>query len=152
MPENTLRIISSAFEEGEMIPRRYTCEGDNINPPLEIYNAPDGTQSIAIIMDDPDAPKGLFTHWVAWNLPPDIEVPEGREHNMNGTNSAGKAGYYGPCPPDGIHRYYFRVYALDKALLLDNGAEREVLEKEIEKHVLASGSLMGRYQRVNTVE
>lgn len=145
--DNSLLITSTAFDEGELIPRRYTCDGDNINPPLDVENMPDGTQTIALIMEDPDAPNGVFTHWTAWNLPPDISIPEGRQHTMNGTNSGGKAGYIGPCPPSGTHRYYFYVYALDAALLLSNGAERKELEKEIQKHVLASGSLMGKYER-----
>lgn len=151
MPENTsLHITSSAFEESGTIPRRYTCEGANINPPLELNNIPAGTETIAIIMDDPDAPHGTFTHWLIWNLPPDISVPEGRKHNMNGTNDADSAGYYGPCPPNGSHRYYFRVYALDTALQIDNGANRQTLEDAISGHVLANGSLMGRYEKMNS--
>jgi len=148
MPDqNQLNITSDAFIQGATIPRRYTCDGVNINPPFEVYNIPAGTQTIAIIMEDPDAPQGTFTHWLAWNLPPDISIPEGRKHQMSGINSAGTAGYYGPCPPSGVHRYYFNIYALDAALSLENGAGRAALEMEIEKHVLAAGSLMGLYQR-----
>ena len=98
-------------------------------------------------MDDPDAPNGLFTHWLAWNLPPDINVPEGRKNNMNGTNSAATVGYYGPCPPSGSHRYYFYVYALDSALNIDNGADRKQMETAMQGHVLAEGVLMGRYEK-----
>lgn len=144
-----LLITSDAFKEGENIPRRYTCEGDNINPPLEVNNMPQETQTIAIIMDDPDAPRGLYTHWIAWNLPPDISVPEGREHHMSGTNSSGKTGYYGPCPPSGIHRYFFHVYALDTALNIDNGSTRETLEDAMNGHILARGTFMGRYQKIS---
>jgi Raf kinase inhibitor-like YbhB/YbcL family protein len=149
MAIDQMTIKSSAFKEGARLPRRYTCNGDNINPPLEILDAPYGTRSFAVIMDDPDAPGGLFTHWITWNLPPEIELQEGKLHTMCGTNSAGRAGYFGPCPPEGIHRYYFRVYALDRGLLIENGASREQLEKEMSGHILASGSLMGIYERVN---
>ena len=144
---NKLLVTSSAFKEGELIPRRYTCDGANINPPLEINNMPEGTQSVAIIMDDPDAPSGTYTHWIVWNLPPDISLPEGKEHTTSGINSSGKAGYFGPCPPGGTHRYYFRVYALKTSLSLNNTIDRKEFENQIQKNILASGCLMGLYER-----
>jgi len=147
MNTKKLTITSNAFTMGEAIPRRYTCEGDNINPPLEVNNIPDGTQTLAIIMDDPDAPSGTYVHWVSWNLPPDIYIPENRQHQMNGTNSSGTLGYTGPCPPSGNHRYYVYVYALNKALTISNGATRAILEAAMNGHILAEGVLMGRYAK-----
>jgi Raf kinase inhibitor-like YbhB/YbcL family protein len=143
----SLKVTSEAFEEGESIPAKYTCEGESVSPPLRVDNMPEGTQTVAIIMEDPDAPGGIFDHWLIWNIPPDILIDENRRLGMSGKNSARKTGYHAPCPPTGSHRYFFHVFALDGALNINSGAGRETLEKAMEAHILAKGSLMGRYQR-----
>jgi Raf kinase inhibitor-like YbhB/YbcL family protein len=148
--DTDLIIYSEAFHQDEPIPSKYTCEGENINPPLRIENIPLGTASLALIMEDPDAPKGTFDHWLVWNIPPDnINIEEDSLPGINGTNSAGKTGYHGPCPPNGSHRYYFHVFALEKELDLQAGAVRKDLEAAMKPYILAQGSLMGRYELVN---
>lgn len=142
-----LKITSTAFTEGNSIPSLYTCEGQNFNPPLNVDNIPAGTKTLAIIMEDPDAPKNTFNHWLAWNIPPEIKIDENRVPGISGKNSAGKTGYYGPCPPTGSHRYYFHVFALNAALDIEAGTERETVEAVMKPHILAKGSLMGRYQK-----
>jgi Raf kinase inhibitor-like YbhB/YbcL family protein len=150
-----IKITSSAFEEGGIIPSKYTCDGNNISPPLQWNLVPDGTKCIALICDDPDAPSGDWVHWILYDLPantqhlsenmPDDEtLPDG---TRQGLTSFGKTGYGGPCPPNGFHRYYFRIYALDKkidaAIILD---KKKLLE-EMDGHILAQGQLMGKYKR-----
>jgi Raf kinase inhibitor-like YbhB/YbcL family protein len=149
MNTKTLTVTSDAFEDGKDIPSYYTCEGAAVNPPLQIDGIPVGTVTIALIVEDPDAPKGTFDHWLLWNLPPDISIEEDRERGMTGINSAGKTGYHPPCPPSGSHRYFFHVFALDKALDIDNGTTRSTLEEAMADHILAKGSLMGRYKKTN---
>lgn len=144
---SSLFITSPAFENEGIIPSKFTCEGENINPPLAVNNIPEGTKTLAVIVEDPDAPKGVFDHWLAWNLPPDILIDENRIPGMSGTNGAGKTGYYGPCPPSGFHRYYFNVFALDDSLNLEEGADKKMLQAAMEQHILAKGSLMGRYKK-----
>jgi len=151
----TIQVTSPAFSEGGSIPSKYTCDGPNISPPLKWASIPDGTKSIALIVDDPDAPRGDWVHWVAYDMPSGVkELPErvppermlgngGRQ----GTNDFGKIGYGGPCPPSGTHRYFFKVYALDKLLGLAPGATKAQLLKAMDTHVLAQGQLMGRYAR-----
>jgi Raf kinase inhibitor-like YbhB/YbcL family protein len=146
----TLQIISDSITEGGNIPVRYSCQGDNVNPTLYIHNIPERTKTLAVIMEDPDAPGGVFTHWTAWNLPPDIMLPENKQHHMSGLNGSGKTGYIGPCPPSGTHRYYFHVFALDAALKIENGADRKTMEEAMKKHILAKGSLMGKYKKIST--
>lgn len=142
-----LIVSSSAFQHEGTIPSRYTCEGDNTNPPLQIDQIPEGTKSLAIIMEDPDAPKGTFDHWLVWNIPPQGMIKENSNPGISGTNSAEKTGYHGPCPPSGSHRYYFHIYALDAELDLQAGETKETLQTAMAPHILASGSLMGRYQK-----
>lgn len=150
-----IKITSNAFKEGEMIPRKYTCDGDDISPPLEWSGIPSGTKSIAIISDDPDAPMGTWVHWVIFDIPPDVKglsegVPKDKilkDGSRQGINDSHKIGYDGPCPPGGTHRYCFKVYALDKGLSLSAGATKKDLVKAVEGHVLAQGQLMGRYKR-----
>ena len=143
----SLIISSSAFENEGSIPAKYTCEGEEINPPLHVDNIPDDTQTLAIIVEDPDAPKGTFDHWLVWNIPPEGSIEENRIPGISGINGAGKTGYYGPCPPSGSHRYYFHVFALDKSLDVEAGIRKGALQKAMEPHILAKGSFMGRYQR-----
>ncbi|HWN88695.1 MAG TPA: YbhB/YbcL family Raf kinase inhibitor-like protein [Chitinophagaceae bacterium] len=144
---NQLKLISTVFSHNGHIPPLYTCEGKNINPPLKVENAPGGTKTLAIIVEDPDAPGGTFDHWVVWNISPNEAIAEGSNAGINGTNSFGKAGYGGPCPPSGEHRYFFRVFALDDELDLLAGSKKEELLNAMKGHVLASAELMGVYQK-----
>ncbi len=144
---DNLIITSPAFENEANIPAIYTCDGESINPPLMIAQMPEGTQSLAIILEDPDASKGTFYHWVVWNIPPSATIAENQMPGISGKNGAGKTGYVGPCPPSGSHRYYFNVFALDHYLELEPGADSKALEQAMEPHIIAKGSLMGRYQK-----
>jgi Raf kinase inhibitor-like YbhB/YbcL family protein len=143
-----VRLSSSAFSPGGKIPSQFTCKGANVNPQLEFHGIPPETKSLALVIDDPDAPSGLFTHWLLWNISPatsqisEKSVPSGA---LQGTNDFGKPGYGGPCPPSGTHRYFFRVMALDRTLDLRAGAERAEFDKAIAGHILAGGELMGRF-------
>jgi Raf kinase inhibitor-like YbhB/YbcL family protein len=142
-----LKITSAAFLHEGNIPSLYTCDGENINPPLHVGNLPEGAKTLAIIMEDPDAPNGTFDHWLAWNIPPENPIEENRPAGISGKNGGGKTGYYGPCPPSGIHRYYFYVFALDAHLSLKAGAGKKDLKDAMETHILAKGTLMGHYQK-----
>ena len=150
-----IKVTSSAFKEGEMIPGKYTCDGDDCSPPLGWSGIPGGTKSIALISDDPDAPMGDWVHWVAFNMPPDTKglpenVPSAEKLDngaTQGRHGGGGIGYAGPCPPSGTHRYYFKIYALDKILELKAGATKRERLKAMEGHILAQGELMGRYKR-----
>lgn len=142
-----LKISSTAFDHDGVIPSRYTCEGEEVNPPLQIDKIPAGTKTLAIIMEDPDAPNGTFDHWVVWNIPPTSLIGGDSVPGECGKNGSGKTGYYGPCPPSGEHRYYFYVYALDEELKLESGADKAALQQAMEGHILAEGVLMGRYQK-----
>jgi len=148
-------LTSSAFAPGEPIPRRYTCDGDDVSPPLAWSDPPPGMQSFALIADDPDAPVGTWVHWVLYNLPaearglpeavpPDAELPDGSRH---GNNSGRRPGYGGPCPPGGTHRYFFKLYALGTVLDLEAGANKEKLLQAMEGHILAQAELIGVYTR-----
>jgi Raf kinase inhibitor-like YbhB/YbcL family protein len=144
-----MKISSSAFQQGGNIPSKFSCDGANTSPPLQISDVPSGVKSLVLIVDDPDAPSGLFTHWVVWNISPQIStIPEGSApKGVHGTNDFGKSGYGGPCPPSGAHRYYFRIFALDRDLDLPSGARRSQLDAAMKGHVVAQGELMGRYSR-----
>lgn len=149
MASNTtpLHISSTAFQHNGHIPSRFTCDGGNINPALEIGNLPAACKSIAIIVEDPDAPGGIFDHWLIWNISPGAKITEHFSSGIEGTNSFGKTHYGGPCPPNGTHRYYFNVYALNSLLPLKAGASKPALVKAMKGHILASGVLMGTYSR-----
>jgi Raf kinase inhibitor-like YbhB/YbcL family protein len=144
-----MKITSSAFQEGGNIPSKFTCDGADSSPPLQISEVPSGTKSVALIVDDPDAPSGLFTHWTVWNISPQTSmIAEGRApKGVHGANDFGKSGYGGPCPPSGTHRYYFKIFALDRELDLPGGAKRSELDAAMKGHVVAQGVLMGRYSR-----
>jgi Raf kinase inhibitor-like YbhB/YbcL family protein len=142
-----LEITSTAFKQSADIPERYTCEGENINPPLQLAHLPARAVSLAIIMDDPDAASGPFLHWLAWNIPATHHITEQYTHGMMGINGAHRGGYTGPCPPSGKHRYFFNVYALDTVLDISPGATRKELEQAMSGHILAYGELMGKYQK-----
>ena len=143
-------LQSSAFENGEPIPRRHSCEGEDLSPPLAWSGAPEGTRSLALVVDDPDAPVGTFTHWLGWGLEPGTErLGEGEAAPVEGRNDFGTSGYRGPCPPPGHgrHRYSFRLYALDSDPDLRPGASKRELERALEGHTLAVVELVGTYER-----
>ena len=150
-----LEISSQAFKDGGAIPSRYTCDGANVSPPISWAAGPDGTKSYALVVDDPDAPRGTFTHWVMFNIPADVHalpenVPASRtlaNRARQGSNDFRKVGYGGPCPPSGTHRYFFRVYALSTDLDLEAGATKEQLVRAMEGRILAHGQLVGTYSR-----
>ncbi len=150
-----IKITSPAFEEGGMIPRKYTCDGADISPPLAWTGVPEAARTLALISDDPDAPMGTWVHWVLFNLPATVtELPEGvptdkelKNGAKQGRNDFRRIGYGGPCPPGGTHRYFFKLYALDKALDLAAGATKAELLRAMEGHILAQGQLMGKYRR-----
>ncbi|HUS57956.1 MAG TPA: YbhB/YbcL family Raf kinase inhibitor-like protein [Planctomycetota bacterium] len=152
----TLVVASPAFKEGELMPKEFTADGENVSPPLAWSNVPDDAKSIALVCEDPDAPRGTFVHWVIFNIDPKASglpraVPTAamlQGGAQQGRNDFGKVGYGGPAPPAGpAHRYYFKVYALDAPLALESGAKKEDLLSEIEGHVLAEGQVMARYGR-----
>ena len=143
-------ITSSAFENNREIPKKYSCDGDKINPPIEISEVPDDAKSIVLIMDDPDAPSGIFVHWVVWNI--DHQTSAINENSVpanaiQGTNSGGNKSYYPPCPPSGSHRYFFKVYALDSTLDLPTTTKKDELLKAIEGKVVDQGELIGTYSK-----
>lgn len=151
------RFISSAFKDGEEIPQKYTCDGENISPPLSIMGVPEEAESLALIMEDPDVPEEvredqLFVHWVLYNIPQTTkEIPEGESLGVVGENTAGSEQYTGPCPPGQYepteHRYIFTLYALDQNLELEPGASKEELLETMEGHIVDEMELMGRYER-----
>jgi Raf kinase inhibitor-like YbhB/YbcL family protein len=148
MPD--LELTSEAFDEGDPIPEKYSCDGEDVSPALAWSSVPEGTRAIALIVHDPDAPSGDFTHWLAWNIDPE---PGGLGGGVaapgEGTNGFGRQGYAGPCPPPGhgTHRYFHHLFALDTDLDLEPGADIEQLKEAMEGHVLAEGKLVGVYER-----
>lgn len=151
-----MKLESSAFAPNEMIPVQYTCDGQDTSPPLNWDTPPAGTQSLVLIVDDPDAPGGTFVHWVLYNLPPDTQHLPAADPNqkdleagVQGKSSFNKLGYGGPCPPSGTHRYFFKLYALDQKLGLEPGKTKEQVLQAMEGHVLATSELVGRYKRQN---
>jgi Raf kinase inhibitor-like YbhB/YbcL family protein len=148
MPD--LELTSGAFQDGEPIPTKYTCDGEDVSPPLAWSSVPEGTQSLALIVHDPDAPSGDFLHWLAWNIDPGPGgLGEGVAPPAEGTSGFGRTGYGGPCPPPGhgTHHYIHHLHALDTTLDLDSGAGRDDLQGAMEGHVLADGRLVGTYER-----
>ena len=151
----TIKISSPAFQNGGMIPQKYTCDGVNLSPPLEWSGVPENALSLALINDDPDAPVGTWVHWVLFNLPPSVSslaenVPPLEKLDnggIHGKNDFGKLGYGGPCPPSGTHRYFFKLYALDTKLDFAPGARKDQLLKAMKGHILAEGELIGAYKR-----
>ena len=153
----SLEVTSDAFANGQSIPAKYSCVGKNISPALAWNEPPAGTQSFALIVDDPDAPMGTWVHWVLFNIPADTrdlqeDLPvTGKNADPNaiyvGKNSSGKTRYDGPCPPSGTHRYYFKLYALDTTLNLLPGATKDEVLKEMEGHILAQGEVMGTFSK-----
>jgi Raf kinase inhibitor-like YbhB/YbcL family protein len=150
-----MRLTSSAFREGDLIPAKYTCDGQNASPPLKWEDVPEQAKSLALIMDDPDAPSGLFVHWLLFNIPTDengltegIGTQDGRVGGaVQGRNGFGKVAYGGPCPPSGSHRYFFHLYALDADVSVPPGGTRKELDSAMKAHILAETQLMGHYER-----
>jgi len=143
-----LHVSSPSFQHEGLIPRTYSCQGSNINPALVIENIPKDAISMALIMDDPDAPAGTFNHWVVWNIPPVSVIPENSRPGLEGVNSSGKVGYTGPCPPSGTHRYFFKIYAVNMLLDTQKEATKEKLEFALQSHTIAYGELIGLYKKV----
>ena len=142
-----LIVRSSAFENNKLIPSKYTCDGDNVNPPLTIEGIPEKAQSLALVMEDPDAAAGTFIHWLVTSIPTSGNIKEKHAPGAEGLNSSRRRGYHGPCPPSGTHRYIFKVYALDIKLDLGPLAEKEDVDKAIDGHIIAKGELLGLYRR-----
>jgi len=147
--EAKMKITSSAFQQGGNIPSKFTCDESDTSPPLQIIGIPSNAKTLILIADDPDAPGGLFTHWLVWNIPAHTNsIAEGSApKGVHGTNDFGKSGYKGPCPPPGTHRYSFKIFALDRELDLRSGAKRSQLDAAMKGHVLAQGELVGHYAR-----
>jgi Raf kinase inhibitor-like YbhB/YbcL family protein len=145
---SSLGISCPEFRDNTLMPRKYACQGDNINPPLEISGIPKDAKSLVLIMDDPDAIGG-WDHWIVWNIPITTYIGEDSlpERAVQGTNSFGDITYGGPCPPSGTHRYHFRIYAIDRMLELGEGAVRSELEIAMKGHVLAESQLIGIYRK-----
>ncbi len=149
---NNLTLKTSAFESGGTIPAKYTCDGEDINPPLEILNVSENTQSLAIVMDDPDAQEvagKVWDHWLVWNIPVSTqEILEGKEpQGIHGTGTSNNKEYKGPCPPDKTHTYRFKLYALDQELNLQEGASKKELENAMKGHIIEQAELLGKYNR-----
>ena len=158
-----MKISSPAFEANQTIPSKYTCDGENINPPLQIADVPANTKSLVLISDDPDAPMGTWAHWIVWNITPhtkeiqentipklapwDPASPATPIPAIEGVTSFGKFGYGGPCPPSGTHRYFFKLYALDSILDLPTSAKAADIEKAMKGHILDKTELIGLYKR-----
>jgi len=145
-----MKITTTAFQEGGNIPSKFTCDGADANPPLRFEGVPAEAKSLALIVDDADAPGGLFTHWLVWNIDPTtttVEENSAPANGVQGRNDFGKSGYGGPCPPSGTHRYFFKIFALDRQLDLAAGSKRAQLDAQMRGHILAQGELMGRYSR-----
>jgi Raf kinase inhibitor-like YbhB/YbcL family protein len=143
-----LSVESSTFENNQLIPTKYTCDGDDISPPLTIEGVPEGTKTLALIVDDPDCPTGTWDHWIVWNIPATTsKIAENTAPGTEGLNDFRKRVYGGPCPPSGTHRYFFKVYALDVKLDLSPTSRKRDVEKAMQGHVLAEGELVGLYRR-----
>ena len=142
-----MRITSTAFENEGAIPQKYTCQGEDVSPPLAIEDIPEGARSLALIVDDPDAPMGTWLHWVMFDVAPAEKIEEGAAPGRQGVNDFGKKEYGGPCPPSGTHGYFFRLFALDAELGLDEGAKRSQVEEAMTGHILEKAELMGKYTK-----
>lgn len=140
-----LEIKSDAFKNGDPLPSQYTCDGKNVSPSLRISRVPSNAKSLAIIVDDPDAPVATWVHWVAWNIPLTRLIRENEVVGIEGVNDFQQRGYVGPCPPSGIHRYFFKVYALDTLLHLPPDAQKRQLEKAMKDHIIGFGQIMATY-------
>lgn len=142
-----ITVRSSAFADKGAIPSKYTCDGRNVNPPLDFAGIPAHAKSLVLIIDDPDAPAGTWLHWLVWNIPVTQHLEENLVPGEQGVNDFGRLNYGGPCPPSGTHRYYFRVFALDRWLDLEPGSARQQVEEAMNDHLVGYGELVGLYKR-----
>ena len=142
-----LVITSPVFDNNGFVPSKYTCDGDDVNPPLRIEGIPKETESLVLMVDDPDAPMGTWDHWIVWNISPIEKINENSIPGTEGLNDFNKHSYGGPCPPSGTHRYFFKVYALDTKLTLNPNSRKKNVERAIEGHILAKGEIIGLYKR-----
>ena len=144
-----MKLSSSVFEDNKAMPSEYTCDGADVSPPLSFSSIPENTKSLALIMDDPDAPMGIWVHWLVWNIPVN-KTGFSKGENItypNGKNDFGNFGYGGPCPPSGIHRYFFKLYALDTTIELNEGSTKKQLESAMSGHIIEEAQLIGTYKR-----
>ncbi|MFA5198579.1 MAG: YbhB/YbcL family Raf kinase inhibitor-like protein [Candidatus Omnitrophota bacterium] len=142
-----MKLTSIFFNDGQAIPPRFTCQGDDINPELTIENIPSSAKTLVLIVDDPDAPSGNWVHWIVFDISPVSRIGENSIPGKQGLNSAGELSWHGPCPPSGRHRYFFNIYALDAVLNLKEGASRVELEEAMQGHILADARLLGTYEK-----
>ena len=142
-----MKLSSPSFQDHALIPQRFTCQGENVNPELAIDGIPDGTLSLALIVDDPDAPMGTWVHWVVYDIPVTHKISEHSVPGKQGMNSFRKQDYGGPCPPSGTHRYFFKLYALDQKLNMPEGENARTLDKAMEGHILEKAELVGLYKK-----
>lgn len=147
MKPSSLTISSPAFGHNSTIPRKYTCQGENVNPPLSIDHIPPDAKSLVLIVDDPDAPGGNFDHWIVWNISPTGTIAENTIPGTEGKNDYNINHYKGPCPPSGTHRYFFKAYALDNMLDLKPGSDKKTVERAMQQHIIAYGELIGMYKK-----
>jgi len=144
-----LTIGSTVFANKDFLPDKYTCKGENVNPPITIENIPAGTKSLALVIEDPDSADGIFDHWVIWNIHPMEMILENTVPGTEGKNSFGKTRYYGPCPPAGMaHRYFFKMYALDTILDIPKGSDKRTLQHAMKDHTLAEGEIIAMFERL----
>lgn len=144
---NIMKLTSPAFQDNKMMPAKFTCDGEEVNPELIIENIPKDAKSLALIVDDPDAPMGTWVHWVVYDIPVISKIDENSIPGIQGKNDSNPRNYGGPCPPSGTHRYFFKIYALDKELGLHEGASKSDLEKAMKGHILDKAELVGIYKR-----
>lgn len=145
-----MQITSTAFAQNAIIPQKYTCMGKNVNPPILITGVPKDAKSLALIVEDPDAPSGNFTHWILWNIDPATkEIKENSipKNAASGKNDIGNTKYLGPCPPSGTHRYFFTIFALDTILDLKSGSDRKNIDQAMAHHIMDSGQLMAKFSK-----
>ncbi len=145
--EEAMKLKSPEFKDSQFIPAEFSCEGKDINPVLIIGDIPEESKSLALIVDDPDASMGTWVHWIVFDIPPISRIEENSIPGRQGTNSAGGKNYHGPCPPFGVHRYFFKIYALDTVLNLKEGISKEQLEEAMQGHILANAQLLGLYKK-----
>ncbi|TBR26076.1 MAG: YbhB/YbcL family Raf kinase inhibitor-like protein [Candidatus Nitrosotenuis sp.] len=144
-----MKISSTAFANNGKIPKKYTCDGTGVSPPLKISSVPKNAKSLALILDDPDAPKGTFTHWVIWGISPKkTQFAEGEKKGfVEGTTGVGKQGYFAPCPPSGVHRYVFKLFALDSQVDISTKSKKQELVSTMQNHIIQTATLVGKYSR-----
>ncbi|MBD3246692.1 MAG: YbhB/YbcL family Raf kinase inhibitor-like protein [Candidatus Omnitrophica bacterium] len=142
-----MKLTSSAFGSGEAIPKKYTCQGEDVNPPLVFEDIPEHAQSLVLIVDDPDAPAGTWVHWVVYDIPVNAHVEENSVPGTQGENDFGRQDYGGPCPPSGTHRYFFKLYALDTDLHIPEGKNKGEIERLMQEHILGQAELIGTYSK-----